>query len=166
MRHPLALPAVGVAALPWLALLLLFVACAPEGPAARADPGVLMEADRTFAAAVDTGGSRAWARWFAEDGRMVQPGVGMVEGRDDIEDLMGALDDPAFSMAWEPDHAEVAASGDLGWTTGTYVARRAEPGAEGTRQTGRYVSIWRKDADGRWKVVMDLGNPTEPAPEG
>jgi ketosteroid isomerase-like protein len=112
--------------------------CAPASDP-PSDPTVLMEADRAFAAAVAEGGSEAWASWFADDG---------------------------VSLHWEPLRADIAASGDLGWTTGTYLSEAR--GEDGTvnRGEGRYVSIWRLQEDGSWKVVMDLGNPTGSPPEG
>ena len=138
---------------------LLFAACSFEAPPPPPDPSVLMDADRAFAAAVSEGGTEAWVSWFAEDGAQIQPGSGEIRGRDAIRDLMAGLDDPDYSLAWEPRRADIAASGDLGWTTGSYVSKGV--GADGQpRQTqGRYVTIWRKQADGSWKVVMDLGNP-------
>ncbi|MGD8329158.1 MAG: DUF4440 domain-containing protein [Acidobacteriota bacterium] len=132
---------------------------------AGASAEVLMQADRDFNAAVAEGGSRAWAAWFAEDGATIQPGIGEVRGRARILELMAALDDPDVSLRWEPDRADIAASGDLGWTTGHYVSE--SPGPDGTpqRSEGLYVTIWRRQADGSWKVVMDLGNPLA-APAG
>ena len=77
---------------------------------------------------------------------------------------MASLDDPAVSLTWEPERADIAASGELGWTTGSFVS--VAPGPDGTpaRTEGRYVSIWRRQDDGSWKVVMDLGNPIAPPP--
>lgn len=142
------------------AVLVVLSACA-EAPARTAppDPSVLLEADRAFAADVARGGTEAWVSWFAEDGAQIQTGRGEIRGRDAIRELMAGLDDPNFSLSWEPRRADIAASGDLGWTTGDYVSRGM--GADGTpRQSqGRYVTIWRKQPDGSWKVVMDLGNP-------
>lgn len=136
-----------------------------DRPSPDADAEVLMEADRAFAAAVAEGGSEAWAFWFHEDGAMIQPRVGEVRGRDEIRAFMAGLDDPGTSLRWEPLRAEIAASGDLGWTTGTYVSASVGEAGEAVRGEGRYVSIWRRAADGSWKVVMDLGNPTEPTAE-
>lgn len=136
-------------------------ACGAE-PTPAPDPSVLMTADRAFAADVARGGSTAWASWFAPDGAMIQPGVGEISGRNAIEARMASLDSPAVSLRWEPRRADIAASGDLGWTTGSWVSEAPGP----IRSEGLYVSIWRKQADGSWKVVMDLGNPVEPAPGG
>lgn len=154
----------------WLAAAALAaIGCADsEDPpvAPPADPDVLMEADRAFDAEVASGGSAAWVRWFADDGRMVQPGLGLVQGHDTIRSLMASLDDPARSLRWVPDHGEISSSGDLGWTTGTYVARGPGPDGEEAVGQGRYVSIWRLESGGHWRVVMDLGNPTGPPPGG
>ncbi len=134
-----------------------------EGPP---DASALMEADRAFAAAVAVGGSEAWASWFAEDGAMIQPGVGEIRGRGEILSSMAGLDEPGVSLTWEPLRADIAASGDLGWTTGSY--RSLSTGADGEVRAGqgRYVTIWRRQADGSWKVAIDLGNPTEAPPGG
>jgi ketosteroid isomerase-like protein len=123
-----------------------------------------MEADRAFAADVREGGSEAWASWFAEDGAMVRPGDGEVRGREAVRTAMAGLDAPGVSLQWEPDRAEIAASGDLGWTTGSFVSEGPGPDGEIVRGEGRYVSIWRLQEDGSWKVVMDLGNPTGQPP--
>jgi ketosteroid isomerase-like protein len=151
---------------PLLATALILTGCAREAPPAEpADSSVLMDADRAFAAAVAKGGTDAWVSWFAADGAQIVPNAGEIHGSDAIRKLMAPLDDPANELTWEPLRADIAASGDLGWTTGTYVSRTTLPDGTTTERDGRYVTIWRKQADGSWKVVMDLGNPTE-APAG
>ena len=134
---------------------------------ARQEPSVdeLMLADREFAAAVAEGGAEAWASWFDEDGAIIQPRVGEIRGRAAIRDFMAALDDPSVSLSWEPVRADIAASGELGWTTGSYVSSSVAPDGTPQRGEGRYVSIWRRQEDGSWKVVMDLGNPVDPGSE-
>lgn len=153
-------------AVPVLLASALLVACAPDAPDGamtdNAPPSadVLMDADRAFAAAVAEGGTEAWVSWFADDGAQIQPGMGEVRGSEAIRQLMAGLDDPSLTLTWEPLRADIAASGDLGWTTGSFVSESVGPDGEPRRGQGRYVTIWRKQADGSWKVVMDLGNPT------
>ena len=137
---------------------------ADDGP--PADPAVLMEADRAFNDDVAEGGAEAWGSWFAEDGAMIQETVGEISGRADIQAALASLDSPDVSLTWDPIRADIAASGDLGWTTGAWVSEVTDADGNITTRQGRYVSIWRLQADGSWKVVMDLGNPTEPAPGG
>ena len=146
-----------------VALPILVGACVspPDPPA---DPSVLLAADSAFDAAVATGGSAAWVEWFAPDGAMIQAGAGEIRGLDAIRDAVGYLDEAGTSLRWSPERAEIAVSGDLGWTTGGYVVTSTGADGSETRGEGRYVSIWRLQPEGAWKVVMDLGNPVGPPP--
>ena len=61
-----------------------------------------------------------------------------------------------FELVWEPRLGDVAASGDLGWLTGpstsiNHSAKDPKPGH------GCYLSIWRKQPDGKWRVFIDVG---------
>ena len=139
-------------------LLLVIAACRPAGP--DSDPSELLAADMAFDAAVQEGGSEAWVQWFAEDGAMVQEGAGEILGRAALREAAAFLDLPGVSLRWVPRRADIAASGDLGWTTGDYVSESVGEDGVVVRGQGVYVSIWRRQADGAWRVVMDLGNPT------
>lgn len=83
-----------------------------------------------------------------------------------VRDASTFLDQPGVSLTWEPSRADIAASGDLGWTTGRYVLESPEADGEVVRGQGVYVSLWRRQDDGSWKGVMDLGNPAETSAEG
>lgn len=119
----------------------------------------IMEADREFARDVAEQGVDGWVPWFAEDGAMIQSGVGEVRGHAAIQERMA----PAFEaseLTWEPVRADVGSGGDLGYTVGTWEARGPGPDGELQASRGMYVTIWKRQADGSWKIVMDLGNPT------
>lgn len=152
--------------MPFLALVsVAAAACAAPEPAPPADPGVIMEADRAFDAAVAEGGADAWVSFFAEDGAMVQEGVGEIRGGQ-LREAAAFLDTPGVSLRWSPTRADIAASGDLGWTIGTWRSEGPGPDGEVAVRQGIYVSIWRLQPDGTWKVVMDLGNPVTPPDAG
>jgi ketosteroid isomerase-like protein len=61
-----------------------------------------------------------------------------------------------------PEAADVAASGDLAWSWG--YARWTASDGSGKTGTSNYVSIWRKQADGAWKWIVDIGIPAPPKP--
>lgn len=86
-----------------------------------------------------------------------------MRGADSLRALMAYLDEPGTKLTWEPTRAQIAALADLGWTTGTYESETQGSDGQIRRSRGRYVTVWRKQDDGSWKVVMDLGNPTSPA---
>jgi len=54
--------------------------------------------------------------------------------------------------------ADMAASGDLGYTYGTYVFTSKNKEGKLVASYGKYTSIWKKQKDGQWKVVVDMGN--------
>ena len=73
-----------------------------------------------------------------------------------------AFSDTSSSFSWEPEHARVSQSGDLGYTIGRY--RTTRIGTDGVEvvATGSYVSIWRKQADGSPAQSCTLTVPTDP----
>lgn len=158
----------------WLGLLLfLSSSCSPEPYPADASmmeswKSDLMAADRAFNDATARDGATGWASFFAEQGAMISEGVGEIRGRESILSRMeGAFGNPAFRLSWDPFRAEVSKSGDLGYTVGRYESTLGSGDDRVVMARGLYVSIWRRQADGSWKVEMDLGNPTEEfTPEG
>jgi len=125
----------------------------------------LREMEARFAAAVASRDPQAFLSFWAEDAAVFPPGKPAVVGRQNILKEWGwVLNDPDVSLTWEPDTVEVAASGDLGYTYGKYKSTGKGPDGAPTVHNGKYVSIWRKGPDGKWRVVVDLGTPSDPPP--
>lgn len=149
-----------------IALTAILGAAAP-GPAEDVvDRGLavasLVEAERSFSRASEGRGLReAFLAFLSRDAVVFRPAP--VAGRPVYEKM--AAGDPAV-LTWEPEVAEVAASGELGYTSGPYVLRPAR-GAEPTA-FGRYVSVWGREPDGTWKVLIDAGitHGRQAAPSG
>jgi ketosteroid isomerase-like protein len=152
--------------LSWIALLALAAACCHlriDPVAARAE---LKESDRAFARDTAERGVEGWVAWFDEEGVMLPAGSSLTRGREAIRDLMTpAFADPAVILHWGPTEARVSRSGDLGYTLGWYELRRRADEETVTLKRGKYVTIWRKQADGSWKVIVDAGTEdAAPAP--
>src|SRR5690349_7961583 len=64
-----------------------------------------------------------------------------------------------MGLRWYPEFAEVAASGDFGYSTGPSEFR-VKKGSEKADHKGYFNSIWRKNSNGEWKVVLDMGTPS------
>jgi len=98
--------------------------------------------------------------YFASDATAYPQGMPAVTGTDAIRAMFtGMSSAPGFALTWTPGKAEVAGTGDLGYTTGTY---EANMGA-GTEK-GKYVTIWKKQADGTWKATEDIFNADAAGP--
>lgn len=120
--------------------------------------GTLDEAVREIAAAekkfYETGqekGTRAaFLEFLAPDGIMFRPGP--VNGRESWEKRQ----ETGLDLVWEPNFAAVARSGDFGYDTGPS-KWRAKKGDGKFTGYGHFISIWKKQADGTWKVALDCG---------
>jgi ketosteroid isomerase-like protein len=116
----------------------------------------LGETDRAFSRLSRQQGMRAaFLAYLAGDAVLFRPGP--VPGRAFLE----ARPSPPIELIWAPIYSAVAASGDLGYTTGPYEVRDTGPD-RALEEQGYYVTIWRKQADGGWKVAVDQGVATPP----
>lgn len=147
------------------AALLAAALFGPGAPAPRAgqvDRGLavasLVEAERAFSRASESQGTRAaFLEFLARDAVVFRPAP--VAGRPVYERMPAG--DPAV-LTWAPEAAEVAASGELGYTTGPYAVRPSREAAPSS--FGRYVSVWAREPDGTWKVLIDAGVRHDPPP--
>ena len=70
--------------------------------------------------------------------------------------------DGSLFLKWHPTRVEVSSSGDLGYSIGEYERIGKDPSGKPDTATGSYVSIWRRQPTGRWKIVLDIGTPASP----
>lgn len=139
----------------------LLPACSGSGPVS--DPGAygeLLAADRAFARATAERGAEGWASFFLEDGEMMAPGV-RIRGRGAILGAMReAFARPGYRIEWTPEEAHPGPRGDTGHTIGRYRTWGEGPAGPSVRDSGRYVTLWRRDGRGRWRVRLDIGLPS------
>lgn len=118
----------------------------------------LVEADRQFAGRVQRTGLAALITSFEPTGRMIVGGRSHIGPEGIRRAMLPVFADSAFSLTWDPNYAEIAASGDMGYTVGRYEARSTVDGAM-VVNSGTYLTVWRRQDDGTWKVKADIGNP-------
>lgn len=136
-------------------------AAASDEDARRALEAELIAADRAFARSVSQHGLSGWVSGFASAGRMISGGESYI-GPEGIRRVMLPLfADSTLDISWDPNYAEVAGSGDMGYTVGRYEIR-AEGDAAPMSETGTYLTVWTRQDDGSWKVKADIGNPGPP----
>jgi ketosteroid isomerase-like protein len=129
---------------------------------AKTDPAAagveLMQTERDFSQASGSRGvARAFESYASEAGRLHRDGVMPVEGAAAVR---AYLSQKVSKYTWQPTHAGVAASDDLGYSYGSYELTWAQP-ADATEK-GYYARVWKRDAKGRWKVVADITHPVAP----
>ena len=130
-------------------------AARPSQEALRAS---LTQAELDFAAATAARGVDGWVEAFAENGRLLNANGVVVQGKAAIRaNMMGPL--AKVKLTWWPTLVEVAPEGDMGFTHGPYEVK--VPDAQGKLKLvshGAYLTVWRRQPDGAWKVVADFGS--------
>lgn len=115
----------------------------------------MMDADRAFSKlSSEIGMKKAFLEYIDSNGILLRPNQLPLVGGDAI-DFLTQLNDTTFTLTWNPKNGRIAQSGELGFTYGIYTLK---PGKEDTVLYGTYVSIWKKQLDGKWKFVLDTGN--------
>jgi ketosteroid isomerase-like protein len=119
-------------------------------------PGVLllMELEGKFANAVAAGGGKAFASWFADDALTLNNGQSAVMGRAAIA-AKANWDPKEYQLTWVPEGAQMGPSNDMGFTWGHYEGQTKDKNSQPVTVSGRYITVWKKMANGEWKVALD-----------
>jgi len=106
-----------------------------------------------------------YVSFYADDAVLLWPGVPMVTGRAAIRKFMQVFFSmPDSSLSFETAQAEVSRAGDFAYTYGTNKVTLVDPSGKKMKDSGKYLTVYRKQSDGAWKVVADTGNSDLPAP--
>jgi ketosteroid isomerase-like protein len=143
-----------------LGSLAAFAACGPSVNVEQ-ERTTLMTADREWSQT--TKEPEKFVAYFADGASIYAPGMPLVTGGEAIRKTYTEMSKaPGFALSWTPTKADVSAGGDIGYTTGTYQMTMG-----GTSEKGKYVTVWKKQTDGTWKVTEDIFNadaqPVQPA---
>lgn len=113
-----------------------------------------MDADIAFSDySVKHGYQKAFIEFAHDSVVLLKPKRMPIVGKQSLIDSYRSLNDSNHVLIWKPVKAIIAESGELGYTYGfwTFVAK-------GDTSHGTYLTIWKKDANGRWKYIADTGN--------
>jgi ketosteroid isomerase-like protein len=114
----------------------------------------VLQADAQFAAATAARGLEGFLSYLADKDLLKFQGPGPpLTTREAVRQAMSkTFAAPGFELRWKPLRGD--ASGGLGYTYGAWETRANNRPA----RSGHYVTIWKKQPDGRWRVVVDIGN--------
>ncbi len=119
----------------------------------------LLETDRLFSkASEEKGFAGAFDLFTAQGARIFQNKRMPIEGKEAIIQFLA--DNVKGTVTWEPYFVEMSASADLAYTLGKSQSIRTSPSGKKVVSYGHYVTIWKKQTDGSWKLVFDTGIET------
>ncbi len=131
-------------------------AAAEPLPEPTIDPGQvqLLTLDGEFAQSVAKGGGPAFSSWFADDSVTLNNGKAAVLGHARIagKATWKAQD---YKLNWLPEGARMGPGGTMGFTWGHYTSESKDTEGRTVKKDGRYITIWKRMPDGKWKVALD-----------
>ena len=145
--------------------LVLLVSCTRQ-PAVdiSAEVAALREADNRYSRTGTTKDLEAFVSLNAPDCAMYPPQAPIVKGLDSIRSFVTtAFKDPLFSIKFTPVAVEVSQGGDMGYTLNLAELTSTGPNGEAATEHLRDFHVWRKQADGSWKIEVDIWNAEPPS---
>jgi ketosteroid isomerase-like protein len=122
------------------------------GFAGSADEKAIRDADEQWSKVAGAKDVDKTVSYYADDAVVLPPNQPMVTSKDGIRNLWKGFLDSLTDISWKTTRVETSNSGNMGYLIGTY----AMTTKDGTKDTGKYCEVWKKRADGKWKVVVDM----------
>jgi uncharacterized protein (TIGR02246 family) len=142
--------------------------CTQQQPDTRAaDERAIREADSAWSAAAEARDLDRYLSYFAPDASSFRPNAPIATGLEAIRKAWVQPFAAAGYVSWKTAKVEVSRAGDLGYAFGAYQSMSKDVKGEPLAHRGKYLSVWKKQPDGKWKAVADMYNsdlPVRPAP--
>jgi uncharacterized protein (TIGR02246 family) len=99
--------------------------------------------------------------YYAEDGALMAPGAPLASGKAEIQKAWaGMMATPGFALSFAPAKVTVSRSGDLAYEVGDYELTTNDNKGKPQTVKAKYVVVWGKQADGKWKALVDAPTTT------
>lgn len=144
-------------------LVSLLAGCSSVPGSREADIKTIEKLEAQWVKDIEEKNLENWVNHYAEDGSLLVPNSPAVTGRDNIRAaIKGRIADPHYSLVWRP--MKIEASERLAYVRGVYAITRTDAKTRAPiSDQGKYVTVYRKEADGSWKVVQDMASSDLPA---
>ena len=124
-----------------------------------ADEATLRKLDAEWSKAAGAMDLDKTASYYSDDALVLPPNMPTIQGKQGARAMwQGMFSVPGFGGGWKAAKVEVARSGDLAYVTGTYELSESGPTGKPKTDKGKYLEVWKKQADGNWKCIVDMFN--------
>jgi ketosteroid isomerase-like protein len=148
-------------------LLLLIAGSAAFGQRNGKAEDALLAADEGWMKVYSAKDLEKSVAFCDEEASMLPPNAPIATGKDALTKLIGsAFAIPDYTLSWHANKVGVAHSGELGYTSGTYNFSLKDPSGKTISDRGKYLTVWKKEADGSWKVLFDMFSSDLPPSAG
>jgi len=150
-----------------LSICFALLSFALASTASETDTKALRDLDAEWSAAAGAKDLDKTVSYYSNDAIVMPPNASSATTKEAIwnvwKDLLAG---PGLVMSWKTTKVEVATSGDLACLSGTYELTMNDANGKPVNDRGKYVEVWEKQSDGKWKCGTDIWNsdlPTTPS---
>lgn len=140
---------------------LVFFGCATTTTTSNAD-SYIRTATARFQDAFNRNDWNSVASYYTDDAVMLLPNTDAQKGRAAIRAGLTSMAGMSPNLHIMPER--IVQSGDLAYETGTYTMAMTPSGGTTMNDRGKYLTVWRRQTNGDWKIVADMINTSMPAP--
>jgi len=147
----------------FLFLAIIILACSEQQVDTKAEGEKLMEISRQWSTSASTDNIEKTLGYWADDAIVMSPGEPQHKGKEAIRAMVeGTSKVPGFKISWEPLSVEVSKSGDMAYMVEQNQITVNDSLGHPITQYNKGVTVWKKQADGSWKNVIDIFNANPP----
>ncbi len=150
--------------------LLSLTGCAQTAPDTHAaEEKTLRELDGQWSKTAGARDLDATVAYYTDDAVVMPGDAPIANTKQTIREVWAPMLAPNASVGWQVNQAEVARSGDVGYARGVYQFVMKDAAGKATTEHGKFLEVWKRQADGKWKCAVDSFSsdapPAPPTPE-
>lgn len=145
-------------------ILLIGLSCTEDKTKLiESNKDAIIRTDKDFSRmSLSKGIRESFLYYAADEVILMRDGIHPIIGKDIMKKFFESRPRNNNFLEWEPKKADVSSAGDIGYTFGNWKLTGKNQSGNDTTMHGNYVTIWKKQNDGKWKFVLDGGNTTPP----
>ncbi|MBK5291989.1 MAG: SgcJ/EcaC family oxidoreductase [Acidobacteriia bacterium] len=150
-----------------IAFASLYIGCGAQPvPDPRAvDESAIQELEAAWTKTAEAKDAAGFVSYYSDDASVLAPNAPVATGAEPIRSTISQLFAlPGFSLTFKSNKVEVARGGDLAYSHGAYSMTMNDPKGSLLTDKGKFLTVFRKNAEGKWKVVADMFNTDLPMP--
>ncbi|HKC36451.1 MAG TPA: DUF4440 domain-containing protein [Chitinophagaceae bacterium] len=151
--------------LPVLFISFLISGCQQAKVDMKAEEAAIMKADSTWSAlASELKDVDKTVSYWSDDAVLIPPGQPIIKGKEALRKFVeGSKNIPGFSISWRSSDVHFSPDAKLAYMYGENLMSMNDSTGNKISIPGRGYTVWRKEADGNWKCVVDMWNSPPPA---